>query len=143
MDGQWESQSANGSAPVTQKLSLIEKAASQLPQSPDPARTTVVFDSFSFIIRSSIRALDSLLVIIFHVYTIHFHVHSFSAFFLALYDRSTDRSPSLTGYIKLQLGIPSAAISMTQHYRRYCLPFGGLQGAHRCQNRNTCQSLRP
>ena len=129
--------------PSVRNFPLSKKLRLRSSQSPDPARTTVFYDSFSFIIRSSIRELDSLLVVIFDVHTLHFPVHSFSAFFLASYDRSTDRSPSLTEYIRLQLGIPSAAISMTQHHRRHCLPFGGLQGAHRCQNCNTCQSLRP
>ena len=65
MDGQWESQSANGSAPVTQKLSLIEKAASPEIHNhrtqPEPLSFSI---SFSFTIRSSIRELDWLLVII-------------------------------------------------------------------------------
>lgn len=109
---------------------------------PEPLSFSI---SFTFIIRSSVHELDWLLVVNLSClpYTLRCHVHNFSAFSFASYDRSTDRSPSLTEYIRLQLGIPSAAISMTQHHRRYCLPFGGLQGAHRCQNCNTRQSLRP
>ena len=69
MDGRRESQSANGSNfPLSKKLRLRNS------QSPDPAITTVFLDIFSSLIRSSLRDIDSLIVIIFHVYTLQFHV---------------------------------------------------------------------